>query len=98
MKPSHNEIYNNNHNNHNNQCDNDSQFSDDMSSRGSFDNLSRPGSPNLENDHMAFFKKTALIADNKKHENKILKEPNDNGRSEYLSQFEELEFNNPHAT
>ena len=90
MKPSQNKIYN-----HNNQYDNDSQFSDDMSSTGSYDNLSRPGSPNLENDHMAFFKKSAVIADNQKYEKKILKEPTENGRSEYLSQFEELEFNNP---
>ena len=49
----------------------------------------------ITNDHMAFFKNSNLLQDNKIHTKKILKQDPKNNEPTYFAQFEDLSFNNP---
>ena len=71
--------------------DDDSQFSDDASlkSRKSCDSL------NLENDPTAFFKKSNILRDSRLHEKKYVNQTREDETNGFLSQFEDLSFNNP---
>jgi hypothetical protein len=74
--------------------DEDSVFSDDRSGY-SCDTRSKADSLNLVNDHMAFFKKSNMLTNNRMHEKKFMNQPSNEGENGYLSQFEDLTYNNP---
>ena len=71
----------------------DSVFSDN-SSMGSEISHNTQG---IDSDHLAFFKKSNLLRDNKLYENKIREDKNTNGESSWASQFNSLSFDNPSA-
>lgn len=78
--------------------DNDSVFSDDksnLSRRSRHSNSSLNGSVDLNNDHMAFFKKSNIMQDTRLHEKKYVSQGRQNETNGYLSQFEDLAFDNP---
>ena len=76
--------------------DTDSTFSDDGSIMSNVSNKSCHSRNSIDiGDHMAFFKKSAMIRDNRKHTEKFMAKPHNNGEPGYASQFQELTFNNP---
>ena len=74
--------------------DNDSVFSDDGSlhSGGA---KSGGDSLDLNNDHMAFFKKGNMLQNRQYHQNKFVNQIKDEGTNGFLSQFSDLAYNNP---
>jgi len=72
----------------------DSVFSEDSGSLYSKKSLDK-NSVNLNNDHMAFFKKENILKDTRLHEKKFINQAKNQGVNTFLSQFDELKFDNP---
>ena len=78
-------------------ADNDSIFSDDKSSCSySKCNESRDASLNLDNDHMAFFKRGNMLQNQNYHVKKFINKTKEDEKG-FLSQFEEMAFDNPNG-
>ena len=77
--------------------ENDSMFSDDdtLYSRRSNDGKSLDGSLNLNNDHMAFFKRGNMLSDTSYHEKRFINKARNNETNGFMSQFEDIAFDNP---
>jgi len=75
--------------------DNDSVFSDDGSNGNN--KLEHMSQDSFTNDHVSLFRKSNLLSDNRVHERKFMRNNTDTttGRPGFLSQFDQLEFNNP---
>ncbi|QKF93955.1 hypothetical protein QKU48_gp0497 [Fadolivirus algeromassiliense] len=73
--------------------DNDSVFSDEGSlhsaGNGSRDSL------NINNDHMAFFKKGNILQNNNYHQKKYVNEARNEVTNGFLNQFDDLAYDNP---
>jgi hypothetical protein len=69
--------------------DQDSIFSDDGS------NLRSNQSMNLNNDYMAFFKKSNILQNAKQHEKQFVNQISNEPNNAFLSQFDSLKFDNP---
>ncbi len=77
--------------------DNDSVFSDDNSLLSGYNSAPSvaPSKDSIRQDHMALFKRSNLLSDNRVHERKFMRHTKDRNKPGFFSQFEDLAFDNP---